>query len=198
MPIRDQVARLFAKPKQPPKEALKDAARTPDQKAAEVERATQHRELKQDQAGRIAEDRKTELAKAALQHQQPHYLPAGASRLRSRQQIEARAEKALAAKHQQERTALDRKPVKKLLADAAGREQRQASPSGKAQQSADHGAAEEVTADMLPTTEQDRDMTPATGWTSAEERDSAIAAEREAREERDAGHDLDPGREMDP
>ena len=197
MPLRDQVGRIFAKPTPSPKEALKDAARPPDQKTAEAERAEQHRELKQDQAGRIAEDRKAELAKAALQHQQPHYIPAGASRLRSRQQIEARAEKALAARHQQERDAIDRKPVDQLLTDAAERERRQASPPDKADQGGDHGAAEEVAAVTLSAMEQDQGTVLATGWASAEERDSAIAAEREAREERDAGYDLDPGREME-
>ena len=62
---------------------------------------------------------------------------------------------------------------------------------------ADDHLSEDVKDDGLSATHQDQGMPQATGWASPEERDSAIAAERKAREERDAGYDLDPGLEME-
>lgn len=132
MSLRDQVARVFARPKaRTPREAMKDAARTPAQVRADAEKTLQLRELADKRPERMNEAR----AAIAREHPAPHLRPDWANRPKTAAMIEAAARKEVDRQQGNELAGIEAKTEARLLTDA---DERQAK---EAQAAADRSAA---------------------------------------------------------
>ena len=195
MSLRDQVTRVFARPKvRPPREAMNDAARTPAQARADAEKTLQLRELADKRDAQTAEAR----ASIAREHAVPHLRPGWAAGTKTPAMIEAAAQKEADRMQAEGLAGIEGKTEAQLLSDA---DQRQAREPVAAEQ------ATGIEADLSPEAASP-DPGPSSADTageawlhrespslSPEERTARIAAEHEASAQ-EHGSELDPGREI--
>lgn len=123
---RDKINALFGKHKEPPGKAFEAAAATKrDSKIADHERQLQHRELNTASAATHDDDMNEARAEAGREHPAPKNAPDGAVQPRSKGGIEADAKRIYAARHQAKQSAIDAKPQRQLIEDAATRARRE-------------------------------------------------------------------------
>jgi hypothetical protein len=220
MALRDTFAKLFEKPKAPPRKAWEAATATKeDQRIAAAELESQLREFNQRKADSFKEDLDKARQIVSLEHKRLDLRMEGRGQVRTGYQIEVQAQKLLESKTAQEREKIKDKPLQQLVDEAKTRtaergdgENGQAlgrqEPAEMKERSDPHlepeplinaYIAEVSEAEALFNQEAEHNAAPAEAAAAPrmtpEERAARIAAS-EAEAAKDPSNDLDPGREM--
>ena len=122
MTMRDTINAVFERAREPAGKAFENSAATPsDATSAARERRVQHRELNIASAASHGADMAAARAEAAREHPAATHAPRGAVQPKSRGAIERDAKRIYAGQQQARHNAIDRKPHRQLIQDAAQR-----------------------------------------------------------------------------